>query len=78
MSAQVTWGGGPEQPGSGDGVLRHPNGSIDIRAYATIAHRQRAAALASSLVSAVRMAREVWAAITLPRAHRRAAGKPCR
>ncbi|QHO74723.1 hypothetical protein ACH79_20885 [Bradyrhizobium sp. CCBAU 051011] len=78
MSAQEIWSGGSRWPGSGDAVLRHPNGSIDIRAYAAIAHRQRAAALTSLLSSAVRPIRDVWAAITVRRVHRRAAtGKPC-
>ena len=30
MSAEENWSGNPRQPGSGDAVLRHPNGSIDI------------------------------------------------
>ena len=67
MSAEENWSGNPRQPGSGDAVLRHPNGSIDIGAYAAIAHRQRAAATSSSMLSAVRMIREAWAAITLRR-----------
>jgi hypothetical protein len=67
MSAEENWSGSPRQPGSGDAVLRHPNGSIDIGVYAAIAHRQRAAAISSSVLSAVRMIREAWAAITVRR-----------
>jgi len=78
MSAVENWSGSPRQPGSGDGVLRHPNGSIDIGVYAAIAHRQRAAAIRSSMLSAVRLIREAWEAITARRAHQQAAvGKPC-
>jgi hypothetical protein len=71
MSAEKNWSGG-------DAVLRHPNGSIDIGVYAAIAHRQRAAAITSSMLSVVRLTREAWAAITVRRAHQRAAAeKPC-
>jgi hypothetical protein len=78
MSAEENWSGNPRQPGSGDAVLRHPNGSIDIGVYAAVAHRQRAAAITSSMRSAVRLIREVWAAITVRRAHQQGAvGKPC-
>jgi hypothetical protein len=78
MSAEKDWSGGRGRPGSGDAVLRHPNGSIDIGVYAAIAHRQRAAAITSSMRSAVRLIREAWAAITVRRAHQQAAvGKPC-
>ena len=31
-----------------EGVLRYPDGSVDIAAYAKIAHRERTAAIASS------------------------------
>jgi hypothetical protein len=69
---------GSRQPGGGDAVLRLANGSIDIGAYAAIAHRKRAAAIASSMLSAVRFMRDAGAAITARRVHRpRAAGKPC-
>ncbi|KRQ96355.1 hypothetical protein CQ12_40805 [Bradyrhizobium jicamae] len=78
MSAQEIWSDGSRRFGSGDAVLRHPNGSIDIGAYAAIAHRERAAALTASLLSAVRAIRDVWTAVTVRRAHQRtAAGKPC-
>ena len=78
MSAQVMWGDGPRRSGDGEAVLRHPNGSIDIGAYAAIAHRQRAAAIVASMLSAVRFMRDGGAAITAGRAHKqRATGKPC-
>jgi hypothetical protein len=74
MSAQGVWNGSPRRPG--DAVLRHPNGSIDIGAYAAIAHRQRAAAIASSMLSAVRFVRDAGTAIIVHQ-RRGAAGKPC-
>lgn len=74
MSAQEVWSGGAGRPG--DAVRRHPNGSIDIGAYAAIAHRQRAAAIASSMLSAVRFVRDAGMAITA-RQKRSAAGKSC-
>jgi hypothetical protein len=64
MPAEKNWSGDRGRPDSGDAVLRHPNGSIDIGAYAAIAHRQRAAAMRSSMLSAVRLIREAWAAVT--------------
>ena len=46
-----------------EGVLRHPDGSLDIAAYAKLAHRERAAAIAASAREAVRMVREMGAAV---------------
>ena len=46
-----------------EGVLRHPDGSVDIAAYAKLAHRERAAAIASSARAAIRMVREMLSAI---------------
>jgi hypothetical protein len=75
MSAQEVWSGGAAgRPG--DAVLRHPDGSIDIGAYAAIAHRRRAAAIVSSMLSAVRFVRDAGAAVTA-RQKRSATGKPC-
>src|SRR5687768_3707363 len=77
MSAEKNWSGGRTWPGSGDAVLRHPNGSIDIGAYVAIAHRQRTAAITSSMLSAVRLIRKAWAAITVRRPDQQAtAGNP--
>lgn len=73
MSAQEIWSAGTARPGSRDAILRHPNGSIDIGAYAAIAHRQRDAAIASSVLSAVRFMRDAGCAIVARRAHRQAA-----
>ncbi|MDP3077318.1 hypothetical protein [Bradyrhizobium sp.] len=42
-----------------EGVRRRPDGSFDIAAYAKLAHRERAAAIASSAGEAMRMAREM-------------------
>ncbi len=42
-----------------DGVLRHPDGSADIAAYANVAHRDRAAAIAASAREAIRMVRKM-------------------
>ena len=75
MSAVENWSDGPRRCRSGDAVLRHPNGSIDIGAYAAIAHRQRAAAIASSMLSAVRFVRDAGAAITARCAHKQAAAQ---
>jgi hypothetical protein len=63
MSAEKDWIGDRRWPGGRDAILRHPNGSIDIGVYAAIAHRQRAAAITSSMLSAVRLIREAWAAV---------------
>ncbi len=62
MSAE-NWSGSLRDQGS-DAVLRHPDGSIDIGAYAVIAHRERAAAIASSMLSAAGFIHEARAAIT--------------
>jgi hypothetical protein len=65
MSAQEIWRDGSIWPDSRGAILRHPNGSIDIGAYAAIAHRQRAAAIASSMLSAVRFVRDAGATIAV-------------
>ncbi len=44
------------------GVLR-PDGSPDIAAYARLAHRERAAAVAASAGEAMRMVREMVSAV---------------
>lgn len=46
-----------------EGVLRHPDGSLDIAAYAKLAHRERAAAIASSAKEGIRRVRELWTMI---------------
>jgi hypothetical protein len=61
MSAKETWSDGLRRSGGDDGVLRRPDRSVDIAAYASIAHRERAAAIASSMLLAVRFIREAWA-----------------
>jgi hypothetical protein len=45
------------------GVLRHPDGSPDISAYARLAHRERSAAIVASARAAIRMVREMVSAI---------------
>ena len=45
------------------GVLRHPDGSPDIAAYARLAHRERATAIAASAGEAMRMVREMATAL---------------
>lgn len=78
MSEREIWRDGSIWPSSRGAILRHPNGSIDIGAYAAIAHRKRAAAIASSMLSAVRFMRDAGSAIAARRIHRqRAAGRPC-
>ena len=42
-----------------EGVLRYPDGSVDIAAYAKLAQRERAAAIAFSAREAMRMVREM-------------------
>ena len=65
MSAQEIWGSDPARPG--DAIPRHRDGSIDIGAYAAIAHRERTRAIVSSMLSAVRFLRDTGAAITVRR-----------
>lgn len=55
-------GRAPQAPDS-EGVLHHPDGSVDIAAYAKIAHRERAAAIAFSARKAIRMVGETLSAI---------------
>ena len=52
--------------------LRHPDGSIDIAAYARIAHRDRDAAIASTVRKAARTIRAIASAVW------RALGRPGR
>jgi hypothetical protein len=78
MPAQQILGTGATRPGTPGAILRHSNGSIDIGAYAAIAHRERAAAIASSMLAAVRFVRDAGSAIAARRIHRQpAAGRPC-
>ncbi|WP_291866011.1 hypothetical protein [Bradyrhizobium sp.] len=46
-----------------DGVLRRPDGSVDIAAYSKIAQRERAEALVSSANETIRMLRGMASAI---------------
>jgi len=46
-----------------EGVLRHPDGSVDIAAYAKIGHREREAAIASSTRETIRWVRGMLSAI---------------
>jgi hypothetical protein len=76
MPAQQILGTGATRPGTPGAILRHSNGSIG--AYAAIAHRERAAAIASSMLAAVRFVRDAGSAIAARRIHRQpAAGRPC-
>jgi len=78
MSAQEIWSQGSRRDGSGDAVMRYPDGSIDIGAYAAIAHRERAAAIIFSMLSAARLVRDTGALISARRAHKQnAAGTTC-
>ena len=43
-----------------DGVLRHPDGSIDFGAYRAAAKRERTAAIVSSIEGAASFARAMW------------------
>ena len=62
----MSWEKKPDGPAPRgvDGALRHPDGSPDIAAYARIAHRERDAAIVSSMVLAVRFIGRAWAAIS--------------
>ena len=58
-----------EKPSSGasggheiEEVLRLPDGSVDIAAYAKIAHRERAAAIVSSMRETIGRARGIFLA----------------
>jgi hypothetical protein len=46
-----------------DGVLRYPDGSADIAAYAKLAHRERDAAIAGSARKGIRLVRELWSVV---------------
>ena len=46
-----------------EGVLRRPDGSPDIAAYAMLAHHERTAAIAASVRGAIRMVREMVSGI---------------
>lgn len=75
MPAQRILGTGATRPGTRDGILRHSNGSIDIGAYAAIAHRERAAVIAASILSAVRFVRDAGSAVAARRIHRQRAAR---
>lgn len=53
-----------------EGLLHHPDGSPNIAAYGKIAHRERAAAIASALSGAARniraMSSAIWRALGRP------------
>ena len=53
----------PAEPADIDGVLRRPDGSFDIAAYAKLAHRARAAAIASAVRNVILTVRSVLSAI---------------
>ena len=46
-----------------EGVLRYPDGSVDIAAYAKLAHREREEAIAASARESIRRMREIWSAV---------------
>jgi len=78
MSAEENWSDRLRRSDCNDGALRHPDCSIDIAAYASIAHRERAAAVAYSMLLVVRFVREAWATIAARRSSRQTcAGKAC-
>ena len=64
MSVEIRRNRWPEPARVGDRVLRRPDGSIDIRAYAAIAHRQRTEAVLAYTQGAIQFAREAWSAIS--------------
>jgi hypothetical protein len=63
MSREVNPNGHAPRAQDMEGVLRRPDGSLDIAAYAKLAHRERAAAIAASARKAIRMVREMVSAV---------------
>jgi hypothetical protein len=64
MSVEIRRDRWPEAARIGDRTLRRPDGSIDIRAYAAIAHRQRTEAVQAYTQMVVQSARKAWSAIS--------------
>ena len=61
-----------------EGVLRYPDGSVDIAAYARLAHRERTAAITASTTEAIRRVRAMVSVIRTslaPAAREPASGK---
>jgi hypothetical protein len=63
MSWEVKLGGCISRERGVEGALRHPDGSPDIAAYGRIAHRERAAAIASAVMEITRSIRAMPSAI---------------
>ena len=63
MSREVNPNGHALRVQQVEGVLRYPDGSVDIAAYAKLAHRERAAAIAASAREAICMVREMVSVI---------------
>ena len=63
MSREVNPNGPASRAQDTEGVLRRSDGSLDIAVYAKIAHRERAAAIASSARETIRMVREMLSVI---------------
>ena len=57
MSREVNPNGQALQAQDIEDVLRRPDGSVDIAAYAKLAHRERAAAIAASAGEGIRRVR---------------------
>jgi hypothetical protein len=56
---------GPASQGWGvEGALRHPDGSPDIAAYGSIAHRERDAAILAAVQDTARSLRAMWSAMS--------------
>ncbi len=64
MSVEIGRDRWPEPARIGDRVLRRPDGSIDIRAYAAIAHRERTEVVRACTQGVIQFAREAWAAVS--------------
>ncbi len=63
--------------GNSEGDLRHPDGSPDIAAYARLAHRERAAAIAASTGAGFRRVREMLSGVRASLAPVARSGPPC-
>jgi len=79
MSAEIRSSGCLEPARSSDGVLRHPDRSIDIPAYAAIARRERTLAILAFMRAVVHFPGEAWSAISARAigSERPVSGKDC-
>lgn len=63
MFREIEGAGDTARRPSNDGVLRHPDGSINFDAYRNLARRARTEAIASSITGAMRIASRALSSI---------------